>query len=318
MDVLFSCLKVLHIKLLDFTFAAATKKLVADVYEEYDSIADANELTIPYITAIYGKSKHHFLRIIGCLWALEIAFRVLKLIEVIPSDKDAFISEILTKYATLEDPTVVTIEVVRVAIMVNSYFIEHKLIMSEIEREESGEYKFVKTAAKNCVAKSSAPTSLEQRILMTAGQIVFLTPLSASHLAKKDTFKASCNKLAQKGLGEYGKFPADENSSRTADGFKKIELPAKNSEEELRMTNALLDYEVSLDVYARALIEPNIIPKTPTSKSTSSKMTSNKSNSGIKRSANLVSLDNIIKTAKEKTAKEESTKEESTSENEDN
>jgi len=304
LDVLFSCLKVIHAKPIAFTFATATKKLVSDVYEEYDTIADANELSTPYISAIYGKSKHHFMRIIGCLWALEVALEVLKSIEVLPTEKDAFISAVLTKYATLKEPTEVTIEVVGVAKMVNSYFIEHKLIMSELERDEAGEYKFVKKAALvknskltpgcNTVTKSPAPASLEQRILTTSGPIVFLTPLSASHLAKKDSFKNSCVYLESKGLGAYGKFPVDENSSRNASGFKKTALHEKSSAQELLMTNALFDFGVSLEVYAETFSKPNVILKTtPRAVAKTTKDTSSS-----KRISTLVSLDNIAQAEK--------------------
>ena len=92
--------------------------------EEYDIIADANEISLPYIAYLYGKSKTHFLRITGCLWALEIAFKVLALLDPIPKEKEQFVDSVLVKLAEIQDSTIIQIEVVRKAAIIMDYFMD--------------------------------------------------------------------------------------------------------------------------------------------------------------------------------------------------
>lgn len=299
LDVLFSCLKVIYATPISFTFNKTTKKLVADVYEEFDKIADANELTTPYITSVFGKSKTHFMRILGCLWALDVAFLTLKLMTVIPTEKTLFISEVLAKYAILNEPTVITIATVTKAKMVVDYFIGHKLVMSELESDETSEFRFIKkteavtstklSASAATMRKSTTPATLEQRILLTSGPIVFLTPLSSQKVANKDSFKVSCSNLESKGLGKSGSFLTDENSSRSAAGFKKNLVPAESSEATLLFTNSLLDFNVTVAEFSKTLSEPNIIHE----KNKSASKSDTPSSTSQKRPATMTSMDNI-------------------------
>ncbi len=173
------------------------------------------------------------------MWALEIAFKVLALLDPIPKEKEQFVDSVLVKLAEIQDSTIIQIEVVRKAAIIMEYFITHKLIMSDLERDEnSTEFKFISRAALN-KSKLAGSTSgsalkktvtLELRILLQPGVIVFLTTLSKPKHATTDSFGVSCKLLQAKGLGEFGNFHASETSTRSAKGFKKSAIPIKGSD----------------------------------------------------------------------------------------
>lgn len=272
--------------------------------EEYDIIADANEISLPYIAYVYGKSKTHFLRITGCLWALEIAFKVLALLDPIPKEKEQFVDSVLVKLAEIQDSTIIQIEVVRKAAIIMDYFITHKLIMSDLEREEnSTEFKFISKAALNkskLTSNSVASTStsalkknitLELRILLMAGVIVFLSPLSKTKHATSESFGVSCKLLQGKGLGEFGNFLPSLTSTRSAKGFKKSAIPAHGSDEVILFTNALLDFGCSLSEFEATLSQENVLPP-PTP------IVSRTPGSGTKRLSKDTSLNDITNQSK--------------------
>lgn len=288
-----------------FTLDPEPKKLVADVCEQYDIIADANELNLPYITGVYGKSKTHFIRLIGCLAAIETTFKVIALINPIPTEKSEFITEVHNKLAEFPDRNSITVEVVKMAMMVSDYFISHKLIMSNLEKTDSGEFRFIQNAGdispdsnltssntpRSNLKKNISPISLELRILRTPGPIVFLSPLSSGRFAQKESFTVACDVLNKKGLGAIGKYPADENAPRNATGFKKTSPCELN---ELTLTNSLLDFGCTLPEFVATLTQNNIVSTQTTPKT---KQTASKSKS-IKRSLGETSLQNIAAVAK--------------------
>ncbi|CAF1001127.1 unnamed protein product [Brachionus calyciflorus] len=268
LDVVLSCIKVLHSKPMFYVFAGDSFTYLSDVCEEYDLIADENEISLPYIAYVYGKSKTHLIRIIGCLSVLNNVFKVLSMLETIPQKKEDFIDSVLGKFFELQDSLVIDIDVVRMAVMVMDYFIDHKLILSDLERVKNSESKkFVEVRIENTqqsntqeITLSKKTQTLQQRILLTPGSIVFLTPLSRTKHATSDSFSKSGKLLEEKGLGEYGSFLASSNSTRAAKGFKKLEMPTAGSEEELRLVNALFDFGCSLSQYEATLKQDIIQP----------------------------------------------------------
>lgn len=255
-----------------YIFADDAFKHLADICEEYDFIADSNEISLPYIAYVYGKSKTHLIRITGCLWVLEIAFKILSQIETIPDNKDLFVNAVIEKFSKIENRNVITVQVVEMAAIVMKYFIDHKLILSDLERDTSSQdVKFIKRGlnknglSNNLIASSSKKGSqtLEQRVLLTAGSTVFLTPLSKAKYATNESFSKSCKLLEEKGLGEYGSFLPSKDSTRSAKGFKKTPVPPAGCKNEVAFINALLDFGCSLDEYSSTLLQ-DIIPPPPT------------------------------------------------------
>ncbi len=297
LDILFSVLKVIHLKPLYYSLSEEAFTYVADVCEEFDLIADANEIHLPYVAYVYGKSKTHFIRIIGNLWALEVAFKVLTLIDPIPTVKNEFIEIVTTKFAEINDSNVITIDIVKSAVMVINYFINHKMIMSGMKKDASNSklFTFINKAAAAKSAKfelSSKKTNftLELLILTTPGEIVFLTPLSKSGKAKEDTFEAASKNLASKGFGEFGKFRPNPTINRTAHGFKKSPVPEADSEAEIVFINDLFDFGCNFSDYKATLSQPNI--KTPSSMSagarTSKSLLNDEISTPTQKSSNLM------------------------------
>ena len=183
-----------------FILDTEQKTKLSDIFEQYDNISTANEVDFPYISQIYGKSKTHLARFIGCLWALEITFKVIAMLDPIPTEKDAFVAAVSEKYALIQEPNVVSLAVVEMASTVNNFFIRHKLIMCNLEViEGTGEFKFLYTAAikdnskfsslkdnTSTKRKSEGKISLELRILLSPGPVVFLSPLSNANKCRKN------------------------------------------------------------------------------------------------------------------------------------
>jgi hypothetical protein len=307
---LFSCIKVIHSKPLFFIFSEEAFKFVSDLCAKYDQIAIANEIDEQYIAYVYGKSKSHFKRIAGCLWAIEIAIKVLTQIEQIPTTREEFIDVVLSNVALISNSNEIDLDCVTKASKVIEYFIAHKLILSDMERDQdSNEYAFIdKTvdANKNKSSKTiskQTPATLEQKILLTDGRIVYLTPLSKSGQCKSSAFVDACAKLSEKSLGVYdSKIRATTSSVRSASGFRKSAVPAKGSSEEAVFINSLFDFGCNIDDYRRSLSLDDILPPPPTPKltETSSNSQENRSSSSkaIKRLSHDTSLQNISNIAK--------------------
>lgn len=282
---------------------------VSDVCWEFDNIAEANEIHLQYIAYIYGKSKSHFIRIAGCLWALDISFKILSQIDPIPTNKDEFIAAVLNELSLIESSNIIEIHVVKMAVKVMDYFISHKLILSDMEKnEESGEYVFINKAselkAKKSGSLSSTSTllktviSLENRILSTPGPLVLLTPLSRAKHCTKTEFIIACKALVAKNLGTLNEKVRLEGATRASIGFQKSIVP-KEPDQNAFFVNALFDFNCGIDVYSNTLTQDNILPPPPTptgnTKENDDKVTNSKSSGGMvkKRVFSQTSIENI-------------------------
>ncbi|RNA01588.1 hypothetical protein BpHYR1_028691 [Brachionus plicatilis] len=299
-DVLLSCIKVIHTKPLFYVFAKDAFTYASDICEEYDMIAKANEIYFPYIAYVYGKSKTHLIRIAGCLWVLEVAFKILSQIETISDKKELFISSVSEKFAELKDSLVISIEVVKMASKVMNYFIDHKLILSDLEKDPKENLKFI-NRGQNKTELPFNPTStlkkshqtLEQRILLTPGTMVYLTVLSKSKNATQDSFIQSCKLLEDKGLGKYGHILPNKKSTRKAHVFIKSEVPVSGSENEIIFINALFDFGCSVNEFSESLVQENIQP-------TSTPINTEKSNAKrLTKDTSLNDISNVSKIPKQ-------------------
>ena len=310
--MLFSCIKVLHSDPKFYCFSTVAFKKVADKCWEFDNIAEANEVQEQYIAYIYGKSKSHFKRIAGILWVLELAFKVLNAIDPIPSDKNEFIAAVLNIFSTIDDSSVINIHIVNMAALVTDYFIDHKLILSDMERDEnSTEYKFINNAIELSRKKSmeasmsniKAPISLETRILTTPGISVLLTPLSRAHFCNKSEFVNACTALSAKQLGKMDEKFLYQGATRVSLAFTKSTVP-KETEQNTIFVNALFDYNCSIEVYSETLSQAIIIPLPSTLKSDTKENSASTSSavkakiSSRKRLLKETSCDNITNLSK--------------------
>jgi len=307
-------MQVIYSKPAIFILDTEQKTKLSDIFEQYDNISTANEVDLPYISQIYGKSKTHLARFIGCLWALEITFKVIAMLDPIPTEKDAFAAAVSEKYALIQEPNVVSLAVVEMASSVNNFFIRHKLILCNLELDKTtGEFKYLYTPARKENSKLSLENSSEKRksaskdvslalrILQTPGQVVFCTPLVKSHHADPETFKAACETLASKKLGFQDSFLPSSTSSRKANGFSKA-IPLTS--DMLSFTNRLLEFDCTYDEYVQTL-QQNIIPP-PQSSATQKK--NNKENqetkpTSSKRALASTSIQNIMSDSRTKVTK---------------
>jgi hypothetical protein len=343
-------MKVIHTHSIFYQFSKPAFAFVSDLSWEYDNIAEANEIKLPYISYVYGKSKSHFKRISGCLWCLELAFIVLDNLKTIPTNCDEFINTVNAEVESINESLNTTnsttgvfytnqidLNVVTAASKVMQYFIDHKLILSDMERDdETNEYSFIKTASdvvtSNTLNSSNAATStafnssnykkvikLETLILLQKGRHVYLTPLVKGNQQIKintNTFRESCLILESKGLGEFGKKTAGNSTSRASFCFIKASIP-DDEEEVTTFVNNLFYFGCSLENYTASLKMDDIFP-TPTQSSNSKEDKEKKedkenkenkekkklaknlsfSNDAVKRTSNFVSLDNIEKESK--------------------
>ena len=284
-------------KTLYYSYSKEAFTKVADVWEEYDNIAQANEIRLPYIAYVYGKSKMHLIRITGILWAIDVAFQVLAKMDSIPDKKEAFIESVFKCLELVNDSNVIPISIVQMTIMVMDFFIDHKMILSGLEKDATNpnEFKYIKVAAKSkdkVSENSNLPTqkvndSLEHQILTTNGNIVFLTPLSKAGKADKESFKLACEALESKGLGLYSKFKPTSKSSRSANGFRKSTVPSTHSDAEVVFINSLFDFGCSLEVYKETLSHENVLPPTTPVSQTKA------GTSGLKRLSKETSMQDI-------------------------
>jgi len=76
------------------------------------------------------------------LWALEITFKVIELVDPIPTEKEEFTAAVSESLSTIAIQDTVSLDVVNMALMVSDYFLIHKLILSNLERDSvTGEFK---------------------------------------------------------------------------------------------------------------------------------------------------------------------------------
>jgi hypothetical protein len=306
-------MKVIHTNSIFYHFSEPAFAFVSSLSWEYDNIAEANEIKLPYISYVYGKSKSHFKRISGCLWCLELAFKILDNIKIIPTNCDEFINTVNAEIESINESLNTTnsttgvfytnqidLNVVTAASKVMQYFIEHKLILSDMERDdETNEYSFIKNASdavtSNTLNSSNAGTStafnssnastsnskkvvkLETLILLQKGRNVYLTPLVKGNQQikiNKDSFRESCLLLESKGLGEFVKKTAGDSTSRASFCFNKASIP-DDEEEVTTFVNNLFNFGCSLENYAASLKMDDIFP-TPTQASNSKEDKENK------------------------------------------
>ncbi len=75
------------------------------------------------------------------MWALEITFKVIELVDPIPTEKEEFTAAVSESLSTIAIQDTVSLDVVNMALMVSDYFLTHKLILSNLERDSvTGEF----------------------------------------------------------------------------------------------------------------------------------------------------------------------------------
>lgn len=130
------------------------------------------------------------------------------------------------------------------AIKINDFFIKQKLYLAGYFSLDINQVENIDTNGKFFQNKQS----IEKMILTSKGSVVFLTDLSKTHLAKKDSFVSACKILQEKKLGNLEK-AKKHGSRKISHCFVKLDFDSLSEDEKMNFINSLIEFNVSIETY---------------------------------------------------------------------